>query len=178
MKNSPCYITDYSGRVPKFCAYDKECTARWEKIGGKSPHTAEKENLLGLPQYIYDRHQGYYKVTNVYANGKFDAVPAFDNCRAVIQRKDFEHYAHARLREFDDREMRDLVGKIITEPKKDSTLLVLAYNNGEDSDGTPAVMMIDEWFSNAELLAKGYTIDNKPCGVFEHFDHVREEWVK
>jgi hypothetical protein len=76
----------------------------------------------------------------------------------------------ARLRQYTAEEMRELVGKVIEHG--DDACAVVHYSR---KDG--GTIFADGYTHTAnELIETGYTIDGKPCGVFEHLENG--EWVK
>lgn len=75
----------------------------------------------------------------------------------------------ARLRPFNADEMRGLVGKVIE--WKGDAFVVTAFSSERK------LVVFDSIHHTAdELIDSGYTIDGKPCGVFEHLENG--EWVE
>lgn len=79
-------------------------------------------------------------------------------------------FSQARLRPYNTDEMKALVGKPIT-MLDGAVCLCTAYNKRDKS-----VILDNIYWDAQELLGSGYTIDNKPCGKFEHLEDG--EWVK
>ena len=82
----------------------------------------------------------------------------------------FAELKQARLRPYNAEEMKALVGKPIT-MLDGAVCLCTVYSKRDDS-----VILDDIHWDAQELLRSGYTIANKPCGVFEHLEEG--EWVK
>lgn len=81
-----------------------------------------------------------------------------------------ENLRQARLRPYNKKEMRGLVGKVID--WESNRELVISYNAAE------VEVYVDRMWCNAEYLMNNeYTIDGKPCGVLEHLND-NGEWVQ
>ena len=80
-----------------------------------------------------------------------------------------ENIRQARLRPYNAKEMRGLVGKVIE--GKDEISVITDYSRDNNK-----IYFIGGWSSADEILKQGYTIDGKPCGVLEHLENG--EWVK
>ena len=132
---------------------------KWVEIGG----------------YVYDPRNGYGKIVS----GSVKACYIeFDGGAGVFVPEAFAELKQARLRPYNTEELSTLVGKIVCEGDGTGLLLVTAYNAGDDVEPPePAIMTLSDWTTASELLNNGYTIDGKPCGVFEHRNDAGE-WVE
>ena len=79
-------------------------------------------------------------------------------------------FSPARLRPYNAKEMKALVGKVITHSPTWDVSFVTGFCNGTEKiySGTNCF--------NAETLLKDFTINNAPCGVLEHLENG--EWVE
>lgn len=77
--------------------------------------------------------------------------------------------AEARLRPFNETEMRELVGKIIANKTTKTRYLIVTSNSTSVSAAG--------YIYNKEELLNGFIFtDGSPCGVYEHFENG--EWVQ
>lgn len=79
----------------------------------------------------------------------------------------------ARLRLYADEELQELVGKSV-KTVEGAIYLITAFNPA--SGTTKAAVSADTWVCADLLMEDGYTIDGKPCVVFEHLEG--DYWVK
>lgn len=83
--------------------------------------------------------------------------------------ENFYDLLEARLRPFNEKEMRELVGKTVVDKLSERICLVV-------SCGQLYVSVYGYTYSNEELLDSFTFTDGTPCGVYEHFKNG--EWVK
>lgn len=76
----------------------------------------------------------------------------------------------ARLRPYDEEEMKALLGKAIE--RHSSAYLVISYAH----DDLETTVYIEGKYLSADNLLRDFTINGKPCGVLEHLEDG--EWVK
>lgn len=81
----------------------------------------------------------------------------------------------ARLRPYNDDELRGLVGKIISNSSCD--LLVIAYSSHKHAIKINEIWRTAYQLFSGEGTVSGYTIDGKQCGIFEHLNDAGE-WVE
>ena len=75
----------------------------------------------------------------------------------------------ARLRPFNEKEMRELVGKVIANKTTKTRYLIVTSNSTSVSAAG--------YIYNKEELLNGFIFtDGSPCGVYEHFENG--EWVE
>ena len=82
-----------------------------------------------------------------------------------------KHVKQARLRPYNEVEMKELVGKVVE--RNGMLELVAAYKPEQDDF---KIALSDDWYYNTDLLYDGYTIDGHPCGKLEHLEDG--EWVE
>lgn len=140
----------------------------------------EEPNLPGwckAGEWVYTSSEDYRQIKSVSVDRRI--VKFFDGGEWSSQ--DFiDEAVPARLRPYNADELRALVGKVVEETLcgyGKSSLLVTAYNSGEDCDTEPAVMLLGEWVDVSALCAGDYSIDGKLCGVFEYRNDAGE-WVE
>ena len=116
--------------------------------------------------YVYDARNGYGKIVS---GSVKSCYIEFDGGAGDFVPEAFAELKQARLRPYNDEEMKALVGKVI---EFDAFAQLVLMYDGKDN----AILAGDgDWISESTLL-KDYTIDNKPAGVLEHLENG--EWVK
>lgn len=117
----------------------------------------------------YDCVPGYFKVIEI--------IDGDDNIKVrwlnagkdgSVLRNGLEYKKEARLRPYNADEMKALVGKVITLPDG-AVALCTAYSAQNN-----LVIIDNTSWKPYSLIALGYTIDGKPCGVLEHLENG--EW--
>jgi hypothetical protein len=92
-------------------------------------------------------------------------------CCSVGHKSFLEDYVPARKRKFNEKEMRGLVGKVITDVEGDATLIT-------DFDNvTKNIRFLGEWWKSDELADSTWKLDGKPCFKLEHLDE-KGQWVE
>ena len=121
--------------------------------------------------WVYTSSEDYRQIKSVSVDRR--NVKFFDG--GVWSSQDIiDEAVPARLRPYNTDELRALVGEVVEETLcgyGESSLLITAYNSGKDCETEPAVMLLDEWVDVSALCAGDYSIDGKPCGVFEHLEN-------
>lgn len=117
--------------------------------------------------YVYDARNGYGKIVS---GSVKSCYIEFDGGAGDFVPEAFAELKQARLRPYNADEMKALVGKPIT-LLDGAVCLCTVYSKRDKS-----VILDSIHWDAEELLISGYTIDNKPCGKFEHLEDG--EWVK
>ena len=114
-----------------------------------------------------------------YGDGRYGKITGINRTDGKIDIGETGHFipvedcAEARIRPYNSDEMRELVGKVI-ETKRDSGLIT-GYRGVENK----VFVGLNNRYTAEELLAMNATFsDGSPCGVLEHFDATREEFVR
>lgn len=157
------------------CVLTDDHYCNWEKyedgeVANLQPEVAKLPDWCKVGAWVWfkgseHKFDCYACVTEINEKGVYGKCP------------DGQHFyskphvlAHARLRPYNAEEMKALVGKVVE--FHDNRDLVTSY------DGEIDVVYADSmWMNSDELLAIGYTIDGKPCGVLEHLND-EGEWVR
>lgn len=94
-----------------------------------------------------------------------------DKCTYYEDLEDMKgNYNQARLRPYNAKEMKALMGKVIEH--SGDCMLVTAYSQKRNFIIADSVSQTPK-----DLLDGGYTIDGKPCGVLEHLDD-KGVWIQ
>lgn len=158
-------ITKNRSRKPSTCYVDNK-KVLWEGVPDEQEQKPETElpdwckvgGWVWLDPQKITGANGYEKVTNVDGLGLM-----FESGLMVC----FSHrILQARLRPYNAKEMRGLVGKVVS-TKRDCGIIT-GYR-GEDNKVIVAWENIR--YSAEALLEIGATIDGKPCGVLEHMEN-------
>lgn len=166
-----CETTLYA---PVFCVFHKEKQTDW-RIDNTDLNTATIESVetkTTLPDWCkvgewvciynhYKKEWEYFKVNETKGNYiSSDNGLKFSFCDLM----------QARIRPYNAKEMRGLVGKVLE--WGNNSELVISYNEAE------VEVYVDRMWCTAEyLMDNEYTIDGKPCGVLEHLND-NGEWVE
>ena len=181
-----CEVNLDSQYAPVQCLCFVNRTPKWELVQNEP----EKRSIADFMQKkhnlpCYNFLPAWCKVGEwVWANNSYHKITRIEiyGCSApIISLDDGNKYTfgalswydvyQARLRPYNESEMRSLLGKVI---EHDNLFLLVTYYDGRDNKIT-----LNGYVADAKrLLNEGFTIDGKPCGVLEHFDPEREEWVE
>lgn len=111
--------------------------------------------------------KAYFKVNNI-NNLNVEGGDWCGNCYSCL----LDNLRQARLRPYNEEEMKALVGKIVE--REGGRYLVTAC---PPSIGVCMGIGVNgDYYSAKRLLEEDFCIDNSPCGVLEHFESG--EWVK
>jgi hypothetical protein len=152
-------MTTPDGYTPLYCSCFTHANAEWKEVD-------VVEEVVDMPEWCEMRnivyHQGEY--LKVVGEIGYDAVILSNGKQASIT-----ELVEARLRPFNEKEMRELVGKTITYKTSEEVFLVTYFNKVHVGLGHLCLTAED-------LLNKYTKVDGTPCGVYEHFENG--EWVK
>lgn len=157
-KSAKCEVEREDTFFPQYCTCFCAKKAYWQEV------KAEK-----LPSWCKVGKVVYHKESN-----KFFKIATYNEEAKLIELEDngwfyLDELAEARLRPFNESEMRELVGKKITYKTSKEVFLVTYFNKVHVGLGHLCL--------TAEELFKDYTMaDGSPCGVYEHLENG--EWVK
>lgn len=135
-------------------------------------HNGPEKNALPdwckVGEWVFDKdEQKYGKIEKFSAPGYVQVKYSDGNCVDNIQ----DEITPARLRPYTAEEMKALLGKVVGN-EHGNMFLVTAFVADE------CEVCLDGVVYNADDLLECYTINGKPCGVLEHFDSEREEWIE
>lgn len=120
----------------------------WVKVG-------EWVYDASLREYLYVREEDYDWYVDPIARGRIK---------------------QARKRPFNDKEMKALVGKIITSTDGDVSIIT-DYSPHSAEYNVASVYFIGGWSTADELLKGNYSVDGKPCFKLEHLNE-KGEWIE
>lgn len=166
--------------VPEFCVINKKKQAYWV-VDNTDLNTATIESVetkTTLPDWCKVGEWVYVKEESAYA--KVESIGhigsnlvLYPDKRMLLDRSNGyirDQVVQARLRPYNAKEMRGLVGKVLE--WGNNSELVISYNEAE------VEVYVDRMWCTAEyLMDNEYTIDGKPCGKFEHLND-NGEWVE
>lgn len=117
--------------------------------------------------YVYDKRNGYGKIVSgsvkscyiEFHGGAGDFVP-----------EAFSKLQQARLRPYNEKEMKHMVGQVVLS-KNGDVALVTDYDSSDQE-----VLIAGAWYNAKRLLASAWLHVNNPCGVLEHLEDG--EWVE
>lgn len=175
-RENPCRLDmGESERDPERCVLCSLSVSRWERDECLTPEQEQTEPVTDcnqLPGWVEENawvyiswDKEYDQITDVCKDHvRTDKNGWFGNIRITTGT-----IMQARLRPFNDDEMKALVGRVIE--WDGDALLVTAFSKARH------IVVFDYIHHSAEdLINGGYTIDGKPCGVLEHLENG--EWVK
>ena len=120
-------------------------------------------------EWVYEVESGEYQQINVITEKEiaFMSGDVYDKPFG-----DFEpyYYSQANKRQFNEQEMLDLVGKVLSSSSGDWRSLILWASNDE-------VSTYHRSYNADTLMSEGYLIDGKPCYKLEH-KNEKGEWVE
>ena len=146
---------------------EKIFKTKWYEIAEEEEKAEVKAEEL--PSWCKVGEVVYHKESN-----KFFKIATFNEEAKLIELEDngwfyLDELAEARLRPFNNDEMRELVGKTIASKYTEASFLII-------SSISNYVNIAGDMYSCEDFL-KYFTFTNgQPCGVYEHFENG--EWVK
>lgn len=165
------------------CIFSKDnrsALMRYLGIDPKEPQVQERpKKQEPLPEWCevdatcYDYGAGkYFKVTGIDAEKAEVSISWYPKGLAeVISYSLFKEYAKpARKRQFNEQEILDLVGKVLSSPDGKFRSLILWAHGSE-------LITYYRLYNANTLMADGHTVDGKPCYVLEHLNE-KGEWVE
>lgn len=167
---SECELTSVKGFIPIYCPIFNTHNAKWKDKKVKEDVEEEKtKEILNLPSWCKVGEVVYHKESN-----KFFKIDAIDEEAKLIELKDNgwfhpSEFAEARLRPFNESEMRALVGKTIANKITETSYLIVTSN-------PYCVSAAGDMYCSEKLFDLFTFTDGSPCGVYEHFENG--EWVK
>lgn len=148
---------------------------KWYEIAEEEEKKEIKaeEKAEELPSWCKKGEMAYYTKGKLYCEilevDKKRGLILFNSKYLITDFVSISELAEARLRPFNEKEMRELVGKTIAYKTSEEVFLVTYFNKSHVGLGN--LCLTDE-----DLL-KDYTMaDGTPCGVYEHKENG--EWVQ
>ena len=138
----------------------------WENSLIKRPPKEELPDWCKVGAICYDYGAAhYFEVTGIDDEKSEVSISWYPKGLVeVISYSLFTEYARpARKRQFNEHEMLDLAGKVLSAPSGEWRSLILWASANE------VITHYGEYNANT-LMDKGYTIDGKPCVIYEHLE--------
>lgn len=160
-KNAKCEVEREDTFYPQYCTCFCTKEAYWQEV--------KKEKDEELPSWCKVGKVVYHKESN-----KFFKIATFNEEAKLIELKDngwfyLDELAEARLRPFNESEMRALVGKTIANKITETSYLIVTSN-------PYCVSAAGDMYCSEKLFDLFTFTDGTPCGVYEHKENG--EWVK
>lgn len=152
----------------------------WEKtIDGKFDTTDWQNSLIKRPAKLPDwckvGEWVWLDPQKIYGPAGYKKIKNIDGLELTFADGCCIYFSHkikqARLRPYNDDEMKALVGKPIT--MLDGAVCLCSVYSKRDK----SVILDSVHWDAQELLNSGYTLDGKPCGKLEHLND-KGEWVE
>lgn len=153
---------------PVYCPKSKNKGSYWKEV--KETEVKEEEIAEELPSWCKVGEVVYYNdsyYTIVEMNGQYE-VKITDGVEDEWVKT--SNVQEARLRPFNESEMRELVGKMVE--CKSKVHIICSFIQETDAFYVRGGV---SWYS-PEALLRDYTLEGKPCGVYEH--KKNGEWVE
>ena len=180
-KKHPCILMNEApdATTPSQCVYGQQSFAEWESVSDLE----QAGNFEQLPEWcehdawIFDHNETEYaQVKELVGDVEYVHLIYADKPEERVRKSHkyiIDCCLEARLRPYSDREMQLLVGDILEIEL--GRVLVTAYHPAHFNPKLKStVFLLNEWFTADELLKSYYTLNGKPCGVFEFYDEG--EW--
>jgi hypothetical protein len=166
-KKAKCEVEREDTFYPQFCTCFCTKEADWQEV--KEEEKAEE--IFNFPNWCKVGKIVYNPTTKEYGT-----LTIVDVTRGIwIENQgnmilvNFYDLLEARLRPFNEKEMRELVGKAITYKTSEEVFLVTYFNKVHVGLGHLCLTAED-------LLNKYTKVNGSPCGVYEHLENG--EWVE
>lgn len=153
------------------------CTNALKNIGGLSDNSeiVELPDWCKVGEWVWS-NDSYHKIVRIKTNGCSAPVIILDDGnKYTFGSLSWDDISQASPRPYNKKEMKALVGKVV-DKKDGDAFVVTAYTPELDSRKLSAVSIDDMWVTPDAVL-EYFTINGKPCGVFEHLND-NGEWVK
>jgi hypothetical protein len=176
-----CELTIQMGEfTPSYCPYDKE-KANWHEVvdSAENSQTEQLPDWVKFDRFAYDNVSKRYLEIIYIGKTSIDIKYTDNNYGDTYSRTYMIKYCtEARKRPFNEAEMKELVGKILTHKQTGDLTLVTDFINEYDKDldyHYSTVFAFGENYTDGDLM-DDCTIDGKPCYVLEHLENG--EWVE
>lgn len=158
--------------APTECCVRAHATCHWSVSEEQKPELPDWCKVGAWVWFKGDKdtgyNPGYFKINAIGYNGKENVIDAEGD--GIISMP-LSVVKQARLRPWNDDELKSKVGKVFEDDVKNLTLCFRYHRDNETLHFAGKVM-------SAESLAESdWKLDGSPCGVFEH-KNEQGEWVK
>ena len=157
--------------APTVCCVRANATCHWRRVEDQKPKLPEWCKVgawvwfSGAKDIGYE--PGYLKITDVGYNGMENVIDAEGD--GIISMP-LSVVKQARLRPWNDDELKSKVGKVFEMGNGDLTLCLGYQRDIAD------LIFVGKLMSAQSFAESDWKLDGSPCGVFEHYE--QGEWVK
>lgn len=152
---------DSDGRVPVVCCVDGDESCNWRAVEDQKP---KRPDWIQVGAWCYIHSGGI-------GTGKYQKIEAvhsgFVKTEYLVP---IENISEARLRPWNDDELKSKVGKVFEMGNGDLTLCLGYYRDIAD------LIFVGKLMSAQSFAESDWKLDGSPCGVLEHYE--QGEWVK
>ena len=158
--------------APTVCCVRANATCHWRRVEDQKPKLPEWCKVgawvwfSGAKDIGYE--PGYLKITDVGYNGMENVIDAEGD--GIISMP-LSVVKEARLRPWNDDELKSKVGKVFEDDVENLTLCFRYQRENETLHFAGKIM------SSESLAESNWKLDGSPCGVLEH-KNEQGEWVK
>lgn len=173
-KYNKCEVSMKMGCIAFYCFAFSGITPEWEEVKETEVKEEEKaEVILNLPSWCKVGEVVYYTKGKLYCQihevDKKRGIILFNSEYLITDFVSISELTEARLRPFNESELRELVGKKIANKTTKTRYLIVTSNSTSVSAAG--------YIYNKEELLNGFIFtDGSPCGVYEHLENG--EWVE
>lgn len=151
------------GFAPFWCSLTGESSCNWLRVEDQKPELPE---WFKVGVWVWNDEIGYGKIEQEPRTGEL-LVFFGGGTRAF----EAERYKEARLRPWNDDELKSKVGKVFEMGNGDLTLCLGYQRDIAD------LIFVGKLMSAQSFAETDWKLDGLPCGVFEHRNE-QGEWVK
>lgn len=176
MKKYRCECSNAKCEVEREDTFNpKNCTCFWNQdaIWQEVKEEEKAEEILNLPSWCKVGEVVYYTKGKLYCEihvvDKKRGILLFNTEYLITDFVSISELAEARLRPFNEKEMRELVGKTIANKITETSYLIVTSN-------PYCVSAAGDMYCSEKLFDLFTFTDGTPCGVYEHKENG--EWVK
>ena len=163
-KSAKCEVEREDKVKPEYCTCFCTKKAEWKEVKEKKDKEFPSWCKVGEVVY-FTKLSKYCKILDIDTEKGIKIQTDLSKGWVV----NFYDLLEARLRPFNEKEMRELVGKVIANKTTKTRYLIVTSNSTSVSAAG--------YIYNKEELLNGFIFtDGSPCGVYEHFENG--EWVK
>lgn len=169
-RKAKCEVEREDKFKPEYCTCFCTKEAEWQEVKEEEKVEVEAEEL---PSWCKVGEVVYYTTGKLYCKihkvDKKRGLILFNSEYLITDFVSISELAEARLRPFNEKEMRELLGKTIVSQTTERICLVVS--------SSPSLVYAGGYsYSNEELLNYFTFTNGQPCGVYEHLKNG--EWVK
>ena len=161
--------------IPEYCPYYySNVKINWQEVKEEIKEEVKAEELPSwckVGEVVYfTKLSKYCKILDIDTEKGIKIQTDLSNGWA----ENFYDLQEARIRPFNEQEMRFLVGKVIE--NNHNAHLVIGLIKQDPAENVSCFVRAGQSWIAPDKLLQNYTLDSKPCGVYEHKENG--EWVE